>query len=230
MKKIFILLFVLLNVSTASASVEVEELKNKILKIAASYEGKGYPDFKIQNELEPYVNELLKLAPQRSIKERLPLVSGLWTQVWGPYDYRNGDRGVDPTLGIYEIYQYVSTNGYYYNISPVYKKNGKVERIGYLRGEYDFSDKDDNTLDVKFIRYKGMKSRPTDKQIYDFVAEAENGTLPNQTSIVPTFIVKLFFQGGSLIELYTDEDIRILYGSNGSDFKNRYLYVMKRVI
>lgn len=74
-----------------------------------------------------------------------------------------------------------------------------------------------------------MKTRPTDREFYDFVAEAEADALPNQKTIVPTWIVKLFFRGGSLIEVYTDNDVRILYGSNKSDFKNKYLYVMKRV-
>ncbi len=57
---------------------------------------------------------------------------------------------------------------------------------------------------------------------------AESGTLPNQVTIVPTFIVRLFFGGGTLIEVYTDETIRILYGSNNDEFKTKYLYVMVR--
>lgn len=230
MKKVLLTITIFLSFNLVFANENVQELKNKIITIASKYEGKGDPDFKIQNELEPYVNQLIKLAPQKPIKERLPVLAGLWKQVWGPYDYRNDNRGVDPTLDVKEIYQYVSSNGYYYNISPqLNKRTGKEESIGYLKGEYEFSDTDENSLNVHFVKFPGMKTRPTDREFYDFVAEAEADALPNQKTIVPTWIVKLFFRGGSLIEVYTDNDVRILYGSNKSDFKNKYLYVMKRV-
>ena len=73
-----------------------------------------------------------------------------------------------------------------------------------------------------------MSKRPVGRAIYDYVKEAEDGTLPNQVTVVPTFIVRLSFGGGTLVEVYTDETIRILYASNKSDFKRGYLYVMVR--
>jgi hypothetical protein len=47
-------------------------------------------------------------------------------------------------------------------------------------------------------------------------------------TIVPTFIVRTFFGGGTLLEVYTDDTLRILYGSNSDEFKQKYLYVMVR--
>ncbi len=83
-------------------------------------------------------------------------------------------------------------------------------------------------MDVRFRKFPGMSKRPVDRPIYDFVKEAETDTLPNQVTIVPTFIVRLFFGGGTLLEVYTDDTIRILYGSNSDEFKQKYLYVMVR--
>ena len=57
-------------------------------------------------------------------------------------------------------------------------------------------------------------------------AFAESGDLRNRTTIVPTIIVKLFFGGGALREVYTDENLRILYGSDGKHFDKEFIYVM----
>jgi hypothetical protein len=220
----------ILSMNALALSEESLHLKKNIISMAKSYEGKGDPDYKIQNTLAPLVEKLISLNPQPPVKERLNLLYGTWKQVWGPYDYRNNNRGVDPTLGVNEIYQVISKDGFYYNVSPIYKKNNKDNpRIGYLKGEYSLDNNSTTNLNVHFVKYPGMKFRPDNREIFDFVEEAENDNLPNETTIVPTLIVKYFFQGGALVEVYTDEDTRILYGSNGKDFKNKYLYIMTKV-
>lgn len=207
----------------------LDELKAELVMRASKYTGLGDPDFKIQNELEPLVKRILELNPQPPVKDRLPLLYGVWKQVWGPYDYQGDDRGVDPSIEPNEIYQVIDPAGFYYNVSPSYKNGDrKKERINYLKGQYRLSEKNPNGLDVKFRKFPGMKKRPDGRPIYDFVKEAEDGNLPNQVTIVPTFIVRLFFGGGTLVEVYTDSNLRILYGSNDDEFKNKYLYVMIR--
>jgi hypothetical protein len=74
-----------------------------------------------------------------------------------------------------------------------------------------------------------MSKRPVDREIFDFVDEAEREQLPNQITVVPRIIVKYFFGGGTLREIYTDENLRILYGSNKDEFKNQYLYIMTKI-
>jgi hypothetical protein len=234
MKNLFLflsLLFLSYSVGFAKdlKSMTLEELKSELVTRASKYTGKGDPDFKIQNELEPFVNQILALNPQLPVRDRLPLLFGVWKQVWGPYDYQNDDRGVDPSIAPEEIYQVIDPDGFYYNVSPDYKNGDRrKERINYLKGQYKLSKTNPNGLDVKFRKFLGMSKRPVGRPIYDFVKEAEDDTLPNQITIVPTFIVRLFFGGGTLLEVYTDEDIRILYGSNNDEFKNKYLYVMVR--
>jgi hypothetical protein len=216
--------------SFANVDEEIKLLKATIVKTAEKYQGQGDQDFKIQNELEPLVNRLLALEPQQEVIDRLPLLYGVWKQVWGPYEYRKNDRSVDPTLNAKEIYQVISPEGFYYNVSPnMIPNTNKEKNINYLKGKYVLSKKDPNGLDVKFVKFIGMKKRPTEKPIYQYVDEAERNQLPTQKTVVPKIIVKLFFGGGTLREIYTDEDLRILYGSNKKEFKNQYLYIMTRV-
>lgn len=229
MKSLILYSFLALGVTPAVASQKLTQLKQQIISTAKKYQGQGDPDFKIQNTIEPMVEQLLKIAPpQAPIKDRLAVLAGTWKQVWGPYDYRNDDRGVDPELGVNEIYQVVSIDGYYYNVSPQYPKGDKTkERIGLLRGEYTLSSSEANGLDVRFTKFTGVEGRPTDK-IWTLAALSENGTLDNEFTVVPSLIVKLFFGSGTLIEVYTDKDLRILYGT-GANFSEPYLYVMTRV-
>jgi len=233
--KLISLIFLSVSIFTSVCSAKdlnlmnLEELKTELVLRANKYTGLGDPDFKIQNELEPFVNRILEINPQPPVKDRLPLLYGVWKQVWGPYDYQGDDRGVDPSIEPKEIYQVIDPAGFYYNVSPNYKNGDrKKERINYLKGQYRLSEKNPNGLDVKFRKFPGMSKRPDDRPIYDFVKEAEDGTLPNHVTIVPTFIVRLFFGGGTLLEVYTDSNLRILYGSNDDEFKNKYLYVMIR--
>ena len=207
----------------------VQFLKENIVELASGFQGLGDPDSRIQKQLEPLVEELVTLTNPPPVQQRLPLLYGVWKQVWGPYDYRNNDRGVDPTLETKEIYQVISPKGFYYNVSPNYKKGDRNRvRTNYLKGVYKLSKNNSNGLDVRFDKFVAIPQRP-EGNIYDYVNEAENDRLPGQITVLPKLFVKLFFGGGTLIEVYTDEDIRILYGSNGSNFKNKYLYIMTKV-
>ena len=208
---------------------ESEVLKNQILELARSYEGQGDPDQSKQKTLEPLVDQLIKLNPMPPIKDRITLLQGAWKQVWGPYDYRNDNGGVDPKLGVSEIYQVVSADGYYYNVSPYYPDEDKVrEQIALLRGEFKLDKKDPNSLTVKFTDYPGVEPRPINLPIWELPTLAENGTLENKVTIVPTWIVRTFFGSGTLQEVYTDNDMRLLYGQSNRRNARKSLYVMIR--
>ncbi|MFZ4405097.1 MAG: hypothetical protein ACOYOK_13420 [Pseudobdellovibrionaceae bacterium] len=210
---------------------KIQELKEHIVSLAQSYQGQGDKDFSRQKSLEVLVQQLLQLAPQPPVKDRLNVLYGVWKQVWGPYDYRNDQRGVDPELGVDEIYQTVFPGGYYYNTSPLYKNGDRSKvRIGLLRGKFQLSEDNANFLNVRFTKYAGINGRPdADTNLWDLAPLAEAGTLENQITIVPTIIVRLFFGGGALNEIYTDKDLRILYGQSSDEFRAPYLYVMTKV-
>ena len=103
-------------------------------------------------------------------------------------------------------------------------------RIGMLRGKYVLSNTDANGLNVRFTKLFSVKNDTTQAEnMYDLPPFAEAGRLQNRLRTLPALFVRLFFEGGTLRELYTDGDVRILLGSNGKNFKDNYLYVMSRV-
>lgn len=214
----------------AFASDRLETLKTEVVNLAKSYFGKVDPDLSLQQSFEPYIQQLLVENPMPPVADRVQVLDGTWKQEWGPYKYGSDvGGGIDPEIGIAEIYQVVSKEGYYYNVSPIFK-NGNVndERIGLLRGE--FSVQEGNFLTVKFTDYPGVKPRPSNMPIWNLPALAEAGTLSNRITIVPSFIVRLVFGGGSLEEVYTDSTLRILYGQSGNGSSPKRLYVMSRVL
>jgi hypothetical protein len=215
--------------SKAPVHSDAALLKHDILTLARSFAGQGDPDLTKQRALEQKVSMLVAASPQPSAKDRLPLLQGAWKQVWGPYDYRNEKRGVDPELGVNEIYQIVLPSGCYYNVSPSYKGGDRSqERIGLLRGEYRLDPAQSDVLLVKFTRLAGLKSRPT-TPLWELPALAEAGTLPELRNVIPSWIVRLAFGGGALKEVYTDHDLRILFGASSNKFKRPSIYVMTRV-
>ena len=216
--------------SAAAPKAGVEDIKHQIIRMAQSFAGQGDPDFSKQEKLDSLVKKLVRLAPQPPVKDRLHYLYGAWHQVWGPYDYRNDNRGVDPELGVDEIYQVISHDGYYYNVSPLYKDGDHAqERIGLLRGEYEQDDTYLNRLNVHFTSYRGLDYRPGTMPIWQLVPQAENDALNDEITIVPWLIVRLFFGSGALDEVYTDADIRICYGSDGTDTGMKSIYILTKV-
>lgn len=224
-------LLLLMSQPTAHAQRDLATIKADIIALAESYRGQGDPDFSRQRSFQPLLDELLQANPQPPVSERLPILFGPWLQVWGPYDYRNNDRGIDPKNSIDEIYQVVF-DGYYWNVAPVYRSSDRQEvcRIATLRGEYQLVDNHPNFLKVQFTRFPGVKGgRPQGINLWELAALAEKNQLPNQTTIVPSFIVRWFFGGGYLREVYTDDTLRITYGGeNLTDRSDEYIYIMVR--
>lgn len=217
---------------TTQGHAELGQIKAAIITLAQSFAGQGDPDFSRQKAFDPLIQKLLLANPQPPLKERLPVLYGAWKQVWGPYDYRNKKRGIDPELGVDEIYQVVFAGGYYYNVSPLYADGDRRrERIGLLRGEFKPDAEQPNVLQVRFTQYPGLRARPKPPVgLPALAAQLESGSLKSDVSIVPTWVVRLFFGSGALNEVYTDADLRILYGADSNRFENPALYIMTRVV
>lgn len=216
--------------SARADEMGVTQLKKEILRLAKSYEGKGDPDQSLQKTLDVLVEQLVAKVSMPPVSERIALIEGVWKQVWGPYDYRDEKGGVDPTLGFREIYQVVFADGYYYNVAPYFPEgNQSKEQIGYLRGEFELDTQNKNGLRVKFTRYPGVKTRPTCLDIWELPALSEAGEVENEITLVPTPVVIATFKGGTLDEVYTDEHLRLVYGTSFRPDARRFLYVMSRV-
>lgn len=212
-----------------AAAADTPDLEQALIAEARKHQGKPDPDLRIQHQLEPLVDALLRARPVPPLKARLPLLYGNWQQVWGPYDYRNDQRGLDPRLDPSAIYQSVFPGGYYYNVTPLRDREGRpTDRIGLLRGEYQLSPERPDSLKVRFTSYRGHRGVPSGLNLLQLPSLAEADQLPDRITIVPTLIVRLFFGGGYLREVYTDADLRITYGSGVGGQEQEYLYVMTR--
>lgn len=213
-----------------TATSDLPAIKKQILELARSYSGQGDPDRSKQRALEDLTARLLRVSPQPPVKSRIKLLHGTWKQVWGPYDYSGNKRGVDPTLGIDELYQIVFQDGYYYNVAPTYKKGTRtLDRIGLLRGEFHFDEKNNDSLRVRLTNFYGVNRRPTDKRLPELAALAEARQLPGQKTLIPGFLGRMLFGASTVREVYTDEDLRISYGMDGKNGSNDYIYIMTRV-
>jgi hypothetical protein len=211
-------------------SNEVRELKQGIWACAYAWQGQGDPDGSKQSELELAVYRLLDRCPQPDVKDRLPLITGAWQQIWGPYTYRDDSRGVDPTLDPKHIYQVVFPGHYYYNVSPSRDKQGQSKhRTGLLRGEYKLDPKHRNALKIHFTHLRGVKGTPPEGFTYTQLPALSEQKKLNQFTLLPSLFVRLFFGGGMLTEVYTDDDMRITFGSSNREFKKSYIYILKRV-
>ena len=102
------------------------------------------------------------------------------------------------------------------------------ERIGLLKGRYRLARGLDDALQVRFVDYPGFSSRPAGYTLPELPPALESGEIDNDIEIVPPAVVKLFFGTGALREIYTDADLRLVYGASDTSFTDAYLYVMTR--
>lgn len=220
-----------MGVSAARAGglADAGALKERILDAARQVSGQGDPDGRVQASFEPLIAELRALvAPQPPLPLRLDRVVGAWRQVWGPYDYRGGGRGVDPSLETDEIHQVVFPGGVYYNVA-VLRRRGETE-IALLRGVYGISRRAPETLAVRFTDYVASRGRPEGLAVWELAALAEAGRLPRPRRVVPGLVVRAVFGGGGLREVYADGTLRLTYGAfSETDRRREALYVLERV-
>ncbi|MEM1047781.1 MAG: hypothetical protein AAGL24_16610 [Pseudomonadota bacterium] len=213
-------------------AARIAELKQEIFALAETFKGQGDPDFSRQRAFEPLITELLRLNPQPPIADRLPVLAGAWRQVWGPYDYRsNGARGVDPATDPDRIYQVVFPEGFYVNVAPSdVRDRGATRDIVLLKGEYQVATVDPDMLQVRFVRFTKTEQAKAKQGLWQLAAQSADQTLDNQSTILPGFLVRLFFGGGGLREVYTDDTMRITYGARDlTDRSDEFIYIMRRM-
>lgn len=212
----------------AGGLADADALVERVLDAARAVSGRGDPDGRLQAGFEPLVARLLALAPQPPLARRLDRVVGAWRQVWGPYDYRGGGRGVDPMLVTDDIHQVVFPAGFYYNVAPLRRRGGT--EIALLRGAWGLSRRAPDTLAVRFTDYVANRGRPEGLAVWELAALAEAERLPSPKRVVPGFLVRAVFGGGGLREVYADERLRLTYGAGSeTDRRREALYVLERV-
>lgn len=216
----------------AAPAGEVAALKAEIVALAERFKGQGDLDGAKQRQFDPLVAALLRANPQPPVRERLDLLEGAWLQIWGPYDYRrDGARGIDPSTDPERIYQVVFRDGFYINVAPRdVRDEGPLREIVLLKGEYAPWNGDRDMLTARFVRLTKTSAPAGTEDLWRLAEAAADGRLEDERAILPGFFVRLFFGGGGLREVYTDDTLRILYGASGLDDRSdEFIYIMRRV-
>lgn len=199
---------------------DLNAVKSQILTLAQSYVGQADPDGSKAKSFEPLIEELLARSPQQSMADKAAAAVGAWKQVWGPSSYNNSGlapSGLDPA----NIYQVVSSSGYYTNVG-VYDFLG-IHVVGLLKGEYQVNP---DQIDVQFVQSGILLERvPEGYTLADLPALKDQGKLC--LIEFPDFFPPVGIKG-ALVEVYDDQNLRITYGEQqGQSGKN--LYIMQKV-
>ena len=115
-------------------------LKAKIVEVASRYTGQVFKKEEARSKLEPLINELVASVEQRSEEEKLDEVIGGWKNLWS---YRSFGFNTN----YQQVYQIVSEDGYYYNLSEL--KLGRLSFAGFLRGAYKDAGETENPVHFK---------------------------------------------------------------------------------
>ena len=186
------------------------DLKAKIVELASAYTGQVLKKDEARSKLEPLINELVALVEPRSEEEKLDEVVGGWKNLWS---YRNFGFNTN----YQQVYQIVSEDGYYYNLSEL--KVGRLSFSGFLRGAYkDAGDK----LRIQFTSNKlklGFYKEGTN--IVELVESFEAGEI-RAWNVPGPIGVK-----GNLVNLYVDDTLRIVTGKSDGDVVED-IFVLKR--
>jgi hypothetical protein len=168
----------------------------------------------VRTQADPLVAKLARHFGTRTAKQKLPLVTGAWRQLWSDYPYpMNGFNKMDPA----QVYQVVTPDGYYYNIgdSTSFFVFGTT---GILRGSYAA---DGSKLRIQFtdVGFRiGRLQRGTN--LYNMATSIEandigyfgipgGGEAPNGPINIK----------GTLETLYVDADLRVERGTQ-DDFRD----------
>lgn len=192
-------------------NARIQELKDDIKTIALANRDDTVNSLQVRNTLQPLINELVALTPSRSEAEKLDQVVGAWRNLWSDQQF---GPGVDPA----QVYQVVSDDGYYYNISLAHSPQGDV--TNFLRGAYDDQG---SYLAIEFTANSvrpGFFAPGTDLKA--LAANFEAGEIEAQPVPGPIGVT------GALINAYVDDDLRIVTGNSTADSQLR-LFILERV-
>jgi hypothetical protein len=213
---LFSLIFIAIS-STAVAESHVpfekEWLKSRITKISQANQMQSDNRLRVRNKLDPLINRLLEITPSQSEAERSSLVVGSWRSLWSDQVF---GQGVDNS----QVYQVVSNDGFYYNISRVDSERGVF--TNFLRGAYEVKG---SYLAIEFTSNKLVPSfYPPSTNLTNLANRFEEGEIEAFPIPGPIGVT------GALLNIYVDHDLRIVYGNSMSDSRPRVFILSRQEI
>ncbi len=187
-----------------------EELIEQIIDIAKANTGKVDQAEETEEEIQPLIDALLEITPERSEAEKSSQVAGAWRNLWS-------NTAFGPGTNYDQVYQIVSTEGYYYNVSET--KLGRLSFTSFLRGEYV----DEGTqLGIRFtsnaIRYGFY---PAGTALVTLTTDFEKGDIPSINVPGPIGVT------GDLANVYVDDKLRIVVGAQDGQ-EDRDIFILER--
>lgn len=203
-----------LSISSAAFAASAESLKEKIINIATENMTRtdNYPE--VRAALQPLVDELSSLQ-DLSEEEKLELKLGGWKQLWtDDADDENSNNFISSALRE-QTYQYVSADGFFYNISTVTFPFG-IRETAFLRAEYKKDPEGGSTF--FFTSLELTRGATTDETDLGSISLAvENDEVRSTKLNFFKFPRGPVGAEGYIDTLYIDENIRIDQGFNLAD-------------
>jgi hypothetical protein len=200
--------------------VKTEALKRVIVLIAERARGRCDEDDNnpvVGQVLNLLTDKLVRAAPARTEFEKLPQVAGGWKQVWSNLEATPG--GPPRCTAADGIYQVVSPDSYYWNISRSVQPGGPPG-LGLLRGKYQ------TTPDFLRIEFTDLAVSPVvppaGTNLVDLANRAENGEFIALPPGPPVGV------SGELRNAFVDDEVRIVRGSDDRPGSPASIFVLVR--
>jgi hypothetical protein len=193
----------------------VAHLKSQIITLATANQTRRDNIVEVRAELQPLVDELLSITPERAESEKAAQVAGGWYSLWS--DYRFG-----PFVDYAQVYQVVDLDGFYYNISRNVAPFGTT--TNYLRGAFVDAG---SFLRIEFTRSISVNDWLTAGQdLVELSAAVESGAIDGPDDPRGPIGVE-----GNLQNAYVDSELRIVVGrSDGEPSDGMFVLVRSDVI
>lgn len=217
MKTALMLSFMLFSFSAFSQS-RVQILKNDILNLSRQFQGQEDRDGSKQAALELMVEELEQLIEPLTMEEKAQKIIGEWRQVFGPYSEK-ADGTITPGMVTEHIYQTIFSNGTYYNVALV--KLAGLRSVLILKGKYEILPQ---AIKAEFTKQSLLWRNVPTENFSKLPAMLEAGQL--RVTHLPDRLPPVGL-GGELLEVYADDNLRILRGTSPSYTKTALLIMEK---
>ena len=195
-------------------SASVDELKAQIINISTENMERFDNFAEVRELLQPLVEEL-RAKQDLSEDEKLELKLGGWKQLWtDDADDSNSNTPISKALRN-QTYQYVSADGFFYNISTVAFPFG-IKETGFLRAEYTKAP--EGGADFFFTGFELTRGATTDESDLEAISLAlENDEVRSTPLNFLRFPRGPVGAKGFIDTVYIDDQIRIDEGYNKAD-------------
>lgn len=198
----------------APSALRVAEIKSEIRAItgAHTFDNKATAA-QTRAELDNLVAELVQAYPDTSAADQLSSVAGAWKQLWsddfdGESDFGNPIKPDKTT-----IFQYISKEGWFYNVANATTPLPFVKPLTLLRGDYSVNADD---LSIEFTK---VSARLNGLQQGESVSAIVEGAEAGKIFTIGAPGGAKYPKGpvgakGILKNIYIDKDFRLATGEN----------------